>query len=472
MSGHVYIDLTTLACWRGPPVGIARCQARYASYALRHIGNVRFTLFDPAIRRHRHLETDTARRIIEGSLKVDTTTLPDLNPHRRHFVDKFPAVLQPLYWWVTKPRRRLISLLENIRLSRRLGRVSGLAGRMQEALIKEKERSRYYFDDGTRVSVPALPAMSGAPVNFRPDDVTVAIQLDWIHTDFAAIAQLKSRSGWRHVILCHDLIPIQFPQWYSQSDVDGFRTYYDLALARADRVMFTSNCTANAAQTYTKTLGIELKDFAIVPMGSDIEAAKHVRTELPDGLETSKYALFVSTVEPRKNHRLLVEAWRRLAKSGVIERSGFKLVFVGRPGWMMGSFYDEIATDAHIKDSVVHLQNAGDDALSRLYRDAAFCLYPPLYEGYGLPIIEALAYGKALLVSNAGPMPEIAGDYAIALDPQEPGAWANAMGKWIEHPEQREAFAARARDSYVPLSWDASATMFFEEALAPFREGR
>ncbi len=473
MTGHVYIDLTTLSCWRGPPVGIARCQERYASYALRHVRNVRFTLFDPAIRRHRHIEIETAKQIIAGALKVDTTALPDLNAHRRHFVDKVPRALRPLYWWITKPRRRLISALEEVRLSLRFdARLAGFAERLQTRLMKEKERPRYFDADGKRVGVLSLPAISGAPADFQQDDVTIAMQSDWIHTDIAAISRLKERSNWRHVILCHDLIPIQFPQWYEQSDVDGFRSYYDLALERADRVMFTSNCTAREAKRHAGLLGFELKDSAVVPMGSDIAPSKDAvaaGANLPHRLQHSKFAMFVSTIEPRKNHRLLVEAWRGLVRSGVIGRSGFKLVFVGRPGWKMGSFYDEIATDPLVKDSVLHLNNIDDDTLSRLYRDAAFCLYPPLYEGFGLPIIEALGYGKALIVSNAGPMPEIAGDHAIALDPEDAGEWQRAMGNWIEHPEQCEVWAAKARDSYVPLSWDASGKLFFEKALAPFR---
>lgn len=469
MSGHVYIDLTTLSCWRGPPVGIARCQERYASYALRHIRNARFTLFDPVIRRHRVVAQDTAQRLIEGSLKIDTTALQDLNAHRHHFVDTVPTALQPLFWWITKPRRRMISALEAIRLSPRFDGVSGIAEWLQERLMKHKDRHRFFDADGKRLGVMTLTAMSGEPVAYLPDDISIGMQSDWIHTDIAAIVRQKDKANWRHIVLCHDLIPIQFPHWYEKSDVDGFRTYYDLALKRADRVMFTSNCTAQEAKRYAGSLGFELNDSAIVPMGSDIAPAKAAVADLPDGLEPSRFALFVSTIEPRKNHRLLVEAWRGLVRSRVIERCGFKLVFVGRPGWKMGSFYEELSTDPLIKDTVLHLNNTDDDTLARLYCDAAFCLYPPLYEGFGLPVIEALGYGKALLVSNAGPMPEIAGDYAISLDPNDAGAWQRAMGDWIEHADEREHWAAKARESYVPLSWDASAKLFFDKALAVFR---
>ena len=118
-----------------------------------------------------------------------------------------------------------------------------------------------------------------------------------------------------------------------------------------------------------------------------------------------------------------------------------------------------------LKESVIHLENVDDARLARLYMDAGFCLYPPKFEGFGLPIVEALSYGKALIVANAGPMPEIAGDFAIALDPDSSQAWAEAIGKWIENPEERNAWARRAAEEYRPLTWDQSARLFFEKVM-------
>lgn len=471
MAGHVYIDLTTLSCWRGPPVGIARCQERYARYAFDNISNARFTLFDPELRRHRSLHHVTAGRLIEGSLKVDTTALQDLNAHRHHFVDYVPKALQPLFWWITKPRRRILAALEKIRLSPNAGRLAGIAERLQPFLMKDKDRHRYYDADGKRLGVKPLAEIGCDPVDYRPDDISIGMQSDWIHTDIAAITALKDQMKWRHVVLCHDLIPILFPHWYDDSDVEGFRTYYDIALKCADRVMFTSNCTARDAARHAGTLGFTLNDHAVVPMGSDIAPAKASTVSLPSGLEPGKFAMFVSTIEPRKNHRLLAEAWRGLARSGLIAKTGFKLVFVGRPGWKIGSLLEDLAADPLLKGSLLHLQNIDDGALARLYLDAAFCLYPPLYEGFGLPIIEALAHGKPLLVSNAGPMPEIAGDFAVPLDPENPIAWQDAMRDWIENPGKREALAAKVRNEYQPLSWTESARQFFDKALAPFPRG-
>jgi glycosyltransferase involved in cell wall biosynthesis len=460
--------LTTLARWRGQPAGILRCAQKYSDYAFRSITNARFTLFDPQIRRYRLITRDVAGRIIQGTLKADMMMMPDLNPHARHFVDVLPSWLQPTYWWIAKSRRRVISKLEEVRLGSHSPRIAAIAERFQRNILKPKEKDKYFRADGFRIDHPPFKSIAGAVVEFQPDDITMAIQSDWVHTDINAIAALKAIQGWRHAILCHDLIPIQFPHWYGQPEREGFKTYYDKAFAVADRVMFTSKCTREDATAYCHTLGIPLADSAVVPMGSDI-AAKRTDALLPDRLVPGAYCLFVSTIEPRKNHVLLTQAWKRLVSDEIVAKSGFKLVFVGRPGWQMGSFHEDIATDPLLKDSVMHLSDVNDETLARLYEDAGFCLYPPKFEGFGLPIIEALAYGKALLVSNAGPMPEIAGDFAIALDPEDANVWADAIERWILHPEERERLARRTRNDYQPLTWDESAKLFFDRALAPFQ---
>ena len=467
---RLLIDLSTLVRWHGPPVGIARCQQKYAEFAFKHIEDIQFTLFDPRCREFRSITKAEGWEILDGKLKVDMTMMPDLNPHRRHFVDRVPEWLRPAFWWITRSRRKFPTLLEGYRLRTRSSKWAAWIEKLQAVFITAKHRNLYYGEDGTRNRCPRFEDLVGPAISLGPHDTTLAIQTDWIHTDIAAIAERKRKGGSRHVILCHDIIPIQFPEWYSVPDAAGFKTYYDLAFATADRVMFTSNQTAKDATAYCRSIGVEIKDSAVVPMGSDIAPKMASGVALPAMLEMEKYALFVSTIEPRKNHRLLVEAWRGLILSGVISRSGFKLVFVGRRGWMMGSFFQDIADDPVLKGTVIHLENVDDAKLARLYLDAGFCLYPPKFEGFGLPIVEALSYGKALLVANAGPMPEIAGDFAIPVDPDAPEAWADAMQKWIENPGERKVWSRRAAEQYRPVSWDQSAKLFFEKVLAPTQD--
>lgn len=464
---NVYIDLTTLARWSGTLTGIQRCQKIYASHALDHVANVRFTLFDPVQLCYRHLDNGHARRILDGTLRADMMVLPDLNQHRLHFVDRLPKALQPAFWWLTKSRRMTVAKLEGIRIAHEGDFCGKVAATLQGWLIKRQEKANYLLPGGGRIDRPRFSMLAGSPVRFSPDDIVIAMQNDWAHTDIHAIADLKRRSGWHHVILCHDLIPILFPHWYGTADVDGFISYYDRVFAIADRVIFTSQRTLADARDYCSEKGIALAAGPVVPMGGDFAEPASL-PPLPAKLSKAKFALFVSTIEPRKNHAMLVEAWRKLAKTGLIGKTGFKLVFAGKFGWHMEEFLRGIESDGLIRDSVVYISGAEDGLISRLYADSAFCLYPPVYEGFGLPIVEALARGKALIASSAGPMAEVAAGYAITLDPADTDGWVAAMAEWISNPDKADMYASRACDGYRPVTWEMSAQRFFEAALAPF----
>jgi glycosyltransferase involved in cell wall biosynthesis len=132
----------------------------------------------------------------------------------------------------------------------------------------------------------------------------------------------------------------------------------------------------------------------------------------------------------------------------------------------MDDFVAELNGDPELKQSLLHLSGIDDAALSKLYADAGFCVYPPKFEGFGLPPIEALAAGKALIVSNAGPIPEVVGDFALCLDPDDLEAWTTHLRDWINGSPERERYARRARENYRPLGWDESARMFFDAAMS------
>ncbi|TIP39182.1 MAG: glycosyltransferase family 4 protein, partial [Mesorhizobium sp.] len=114
-----------------------------------------------------------------------------------------------------------------------------------------------------------------------------------------------------------------------------------------------------------------------------------------------------------------------------------------------------------------HLDNVDDGTLSLLYQNSAFCVYPSLYEGYGLPPVEALAYGKALIASTGGAIPEVVGPFGLCLDPLDAEGWEKAMREWITSPEVRTAYEAKAGE-FVARSWELAGRETLEATLAPF----
>ena len=465
---RIVIDITTLARWRGPPVGIPRVVGKYAHFAFDTIPGAIFTLFDPEQRAFRTLSPESVSAILEGMSKVDLSVMPDATGNNPHTLDRIPGWLRAPFLWVTRPRRKLLAALEQARLALPSGFWRDVVRAAQSTLLSERSRGLYFRDDGSRIDVPSLDRISGPALVLAPEDIVVQMQYDWLDTDIGLLEGMMWHAGALHVVLCHDIIPLQWPQWYSQSDVAGFRAYYDRAFARADRMIFTTRSTATCAAEYCRQSGLALPDHTIVPLGSDLGRTTDVDGELPATLTAGRYVLFVSTLEPRKNHRLLVDAWRRLVADGTIDATGFKLVFAGRTGWMINPLIEALRTDPALA-SIVHLADVDDETLLALYRGAAFCVYPPEFEGFGLPAVEALAFGKAMIVSDRGPLPELVGDFALCLDPEDLEAWTETLRRWVTGSPERDRYEARAKADYRPLSWNSSAERFYDAVLSAGR---
>src|SRR5262249_48072178 len=115
----------------------------------------------------------------------------------------------------------------------------------------------------------------------------------------------------------------------------------------------------------------------------------------------------------------------------------------------------------------LHLTDLGDAELAALYAASAFCVFPSHYEGFGLPIIEAYAYSKAVIASTAGALPEVVNGLSPCIDPNDERAWHAAISKWIEEPAAREACEARIKGHFVWPDWTKAAAEIFAAAEAP-----
>jgi glycosyltransferase involved in cell wall biosynthesis len=275
---------------------------------------------------------------------------------------------------------------------------------------------------------------------------------------------IRRASGVRLAAICTDIIALTHPEFFRPSDVRRFRTYWTAMFGLAEVVIVNSNRVLADVEEYCRDRHPDHGRFEVVPLGfRPPEPRAGAATPLPAWLEHGRFAMFVSTVEPRKNHALLLRVWRRLLADGVPQRAGFKLVFVGREGWMVDDLMAQIRAP-EFDGSLLHLTNIDDEQLSALYDAAAFCLYPSRYEGFGLPVIEAFARGKPVIASGGGSLQEVAGPHAPCLDPDDADAWATTMQAWIERPELVAARAAAIARDFTAPTWPEVAVRTFEAA--------
>src|SRR5205085_8791458 len=131
------------------------------------------------------------------------------------------------------------------------------------------------------------------------------------------------------------------------------------------------------------------------------------------------YLLAVGTVEPRKNYPRLLQAYRRLKDRGL----SMPLAVAGKAGWAYGRTLDDLRNEKGVR----LLGHVDDATLRALYRSASALAFPSLYEGFGLPLLEAMAEGLPAVVGGAGALPELAGDAAALVDPLDVGAIADGL---------------------------------------------
>jgi glycosyltransferase involved in cell wall biosynthesis len=324
-----------------------------------------------------------------------------------------------------------------------------------------KYRAIMVKGDGSRRAHLPIDLALGAPVDLTARDTLVCSGAGWAHNDIDAIVELKRQVGFRFVLFCFDIIPLLFPNYYKAADVDAHRAYCHRAFPAADLVVFSSRIIEADVRAYCGAHGLALGRTAVMALGADVRAPA-AATPLPAGLERGRYALLVSTIEPRKGHRLIYEAWVKLLAAGIPQRARFKLVFVGRIGWMIADLMRDLRGDPRLAGTLEIFTDADDAKVSALYRDAAFCLYPSRYEGYGLPAVEAFHYGKAVLASTGGAVPEVVGDFSPCLDPDDGEAWQSMLQAWIENPQARASYEERIRSTFRHPDWDESARTFFD----------
>jgi len=465
-SGRFFFDITTSMRWAGPPTGIVRVERKLALHARTYNVNLTYVFFDPRRLTFCAITRD-AREFLTGEAAVDTLGLTNPALPGRRRTDRIPASLKPAFMWITQTRRMTLKRLEGLRLGTQSPWIAGFADRLQRWLMSGKHRQFMVRKDNTRRPYYPYEMTVGTDIVFERSDTLICVGSGWGHSNIEALSKLKMQVGFRLVLLCYDLIPLMFPQFYHDKDVRCFKNYMDTALAIADHIIVTSRRVADDCCAYCRRHDIAIGKITVCPLGFDIgHCDLHSAANLPAGLCRGQFALLVSTIEPRKGHAMLCAVWRRLVAEGIPQATDFKLVFVGRPGWMVDDLLTQMWEESRNAKQIMVIHDVDDHLLTRLYQAAAFCVYPSQYEGYGLPIIEAFAHGKAVLASTGGAVPEIADGFSPCLDPTDEHAWYKMMKQWIESPQARVPYEREIRTRFRHPNWSEAAENFFTNIFA------
>jgi glycosyltransferase involved in cell wall biosynthesis len=329
---------------------------------------------------------------------------------------------------------------------------------------------RGYHRLRVRLGLEPDPSIRPEPnVPFAPGDRFVSLGLDWEYLDQQVLFRLKRKLGLRTTLISYDVIPLLFPHLVVLAP-GGFALYFvDMAWC-ADAVLCISECTRRDCEAALSHLGAPVPPTHVIRLGAELKGAGHEAP--PPGFgpdaDPRPFVLFVSTIERRKNHELLYRAWVRLREGGQVPH---RLVFVGMKGWGVADLLNDLTLDPRIQGDIVCLDHVPDEQLAWLYRHCDFTVFPSLYEGWGLPVVESLAWGKFCLASNAASLPEAGGDWAEYLDPWDLPAWVERLSFLMRHPEEVQARNRRIAAEFTPPAWSDTARQIHRLALAAGPQG-
>lgn len=234
----------------------------------------------------------------------------------------------------------------------------------------------------------------------------------------------QSLEGLRRVALIHDTIPLDHPEFTRAGQSEKFRARFEVLMRHADGLLTVSDATRKDVMRWRNKLG--LPDHAPISpahIGTDLSTPDASR--LPAGLDlTRPYFLTLGTIEPRKNHALLLDAWEALARRMPAEKLP-RLLIIGRRGWENHDVFQRL--DALPANGAVQEFNSLDDgAVAEILSRSHGLMIPSRAEGFGLPLTEAAARGVPVFCAPLPAVQELLGDYARYLSPDDPLCWAGA----------------------------------------------
>jgi glycosyltransferase involved in cell wall biosynthesis len=262
----------------------------------------------------------------------------------------------------------------------------------------------------------------------------------------------------RLIYTLHDIGFLAEPSWTTEANRVGcFEGVFRAAVA-ADWVVAVSEASRRHYLSVFPHFPEE-RVRVVHPCSRFTEAA--VEGQRPAALANipaGRFWLSVGTIEPRKNQRRLVQAYADyLAQGG----DPMPLVLAGGKGWLMEDFQNHVQA-LGIATQIVMTGYVSDEELTWLYRHCYANLYPSLFEGFGLPVLEGMQFGAATLCSNAASLPEVAGSAAVLLPPEDTAAWTDALLKLVAHPEERQRLSAAAQRQAGRFAWRDSAAALLE----------
>ncbi|MBN1888228.1 MAG: glycosyltransferase family 4 protein [Thermoflexales bacterium] len=310
----------------------------------------------------------------------------------------------------------------------------------------------------TRLALPGLPRIACPVSPFSPRQQWVVpaqlrrVQAALYHSPYYLMPYLP---GMPTVLTCYDMIPLVYPAYFSPVQRLIYRLAHSLAFRAAAAILSISQSTKADIVRY---FGLDPRRVVVTPLA----AGEHFCPQPAGRVDVVRqkyglpqaYALYLGSNKPHKNLARLVEGWKEARFR--FQVSGFRLVIAGH--WE--ERYPEAkrrVEELGLGEQVIFVGAVDDEDLPALYSGAALFAFPSEYEGFGLPVLEAMACGSPVVCSNTSSLPEVAGEVALLVDPTDVDALAAAIGRVLADVGLRQAMREKGLAQAARFSWERTA---------------
>jgi glycosyltransferase involved in cell wall biosynthesis len=323
--------------------------------------------------------------------------------------------------------------------------------RSRHWVLSRRHSTRLFrlFDGGSRdfrrqflkLALSAIPSARSLPEEYDLPYFNIG------HTglDDQSLCDWVQRARVRAIYFIHDLIPILYPEYCRAGERAKHERRIENVLSSATGIIANSQATIDDVANFAAARGLPTSpEVAAWIAGPHLPACV-----TPRRLERPHF-LVLGTIEARKNHRLLLEVWKRLAAE--MGTNTPLLVIVGQRGWEAVEAIAMLDRCPELKDHLLELGRCSDDELAGLIAGARALLMPSFAEGFGLPVAEALEIGTPVIASDLSVFREFAGDIPLYLDPLDGPAWKEAICDFVSDSIERER-QLKAIPSYRAVRW-------------------
>ncbi len=242
------------------------------------------------------------------------------------------------------------------------------------------------------------------------------------------------------VVTIHDLAYLYFPNEFTKKDLWQLKNWTNVSIKKARQIIAVSKTTK---KDIMKNYGIDEAKVTVVYNG--FEKTLKAKTST---VKLKKYILFVGTIQPRKNLEILIDAFNKFIQIN----KDFKLVLVGKKGWLYESIFEKVKT-MRLENKVIFTGHITDEELVSYYTNA-FCLtLPSLYEGFGIPVLEAMSYNCPVISSFSSSLPEIGGDACLYFDPKNTDDLLEKLNILQNNSKLRKELILNGKQRIKDFSW-------------------